>query len=365
MQSWDELHAMATTEPVARIMYASVAAIEGSIYEEMEKIRTSAVRHNEPAGVATALLYQSGWFVQWKEGPGEALLRIMDRVSGDSRHNSLRIVHSSRGPRLLDGPWSMAVVHCADKPAEMMQRVNDLRRQMEAGVHFGPPAIWRRLSTPMRHVGAMRQQDPEAFQRVLVCCAGGMDSFGLVQWLAEKRGEEVVHRRFFGAQDLDVGTDYVDVAYGERVLRLIAMARNGLHLPLTRAFLPDYSHLVLLLSGHAARDQLLLEKVVQACARLARPPVLLAVAEHTHNHVEPYALARKYGLVYLQAQAAVGDPAATWAAIDPILACWQHKADSGVPLVPLVPLRRLGSVGAGQQDGLVHLADIGAAAEGH
>jgi hypothetical protein len=308
------------------------------------------------------LLYQSGWFVQWKEGPGDALLRIMDRVANDSRHKSLRIVHSSRGPRLLDGPWSMAVVHCVDRPQEMQERVQALRRQLEGGVHFGPAAIWRRLSTPMRHVGAMRQEDPEAFQRVLVCCALGTDSFQFTGWLAERHAEEVVHRRFFGARDLDVASDYVDFTYGERVLRMIAMARNGLHLPLTRAFLADYSHLVLLLCGRSDLDQSLLDKVMQACCRLVRPPALLAVAEEPQAHAEPYALARRNGLVYLQARARPDDPHATWRAIDPILDRWQHAADSGVPLVPL---RRLASVAAGEEDAPVHLPDVGAAAKRH
>ena len=59
MQAWDEIHGAASGEgPVARIMYASQARITQSVYSEMEKIRHSALKHNEPAGIATALLYQ-------------------------------------------------------------------------------------------------------------------------------------------------------------------------------------------------------------------------------------------------------------------------------------------------------------------
>ena len=72
---------MADLTPVARVVYASESNLHDSIYAEMERIRASAVRHNVPAGVHTALLYQSGWFVQWKEGPGDALLKLMDRVA--------------------------------------------------------------------------------------------------------------------------------------------------------------------------------------------------------------------------------------------------------------------------------------------
>lgn len=338
-------------------MYASLATFQGSVYAEMERIRASAVRHNEPAGVATALLYQAGWFVQWKEGPGEALLRIMDRVARDPRHRDLRIVHSSRGPRLLDGPWSMAVVHCADTPADMQGRLYALRRHLEQGVPFSPPAIWRRLSTPLRHAGALCQQDPDAFQRVLVCSAAGGASFDLVKWVAAKHGEEVVRRRFFGKSDLDVGTDYVDLAYGGRVLRLLAMARNGLHLPLTRAFLGDYAHLVLVMCGEAANDQALVEKAADACRRLERPPALLAVAQQPHWHRGPAALARQLGLHYVQALARDDHPLSTWAAIAPVMEGWQQRAGARAAGLPLP--------GAGQQDAPVDVADVRAAAEGH
>lgn len=317
---------------VARIVYASQARIEGSVYAEMERIRASAVRHNEPVGVHTALLYQSGWFVQWKEGPGDALLRIMDRVASDRRHTGMRIVHSSRGPRLLSGAWSMAIVQADDDPEEMAARVTELRRAMEAGAQFSPAAVWRRLSTPMRHPGAARQADPDAFQRIMVCSSVGQDSFDLVRWLADQHRQEVVHRRFAGAHALDVGTDYVDFEQDDRVLRVIAMARNGLLLPLTRAFVPDYSHIVLLLSGDLERDSALMFKIAQACAGLPAPPALLGVAEDEATHREIFALAHRLGLIYLPTRATLGDAAAVWEAIQPSLALWRDAANSGSPL---------------------------------
>lgn len=320
---------------VARIVYASVARVEGSVYAEMERIRAAAVRHNQPVGVYTALLYQSGWFVQWKEGPGAALQRIMDRVGADRRHHGMRIVHASRGPRLLDGPWSMAIVQCEDPPTEMASRVLALRARMEAGAQCAPPVAWRQLSTPLRHPGAQRQGETEAFQRVLVCAAAGTQSFELVHWLSRRHGQEVVHRRFAGARELDVGTDYVDFEAAQRVLRVIAMARNGLQVPLTRAFLPDYSHVVLLLSGEAERDIALVQRLAQACAPLLAPPTLLAVAASPAHHAGPFAAAHQAGLIYLEALADPDDPAAAWAAVEPQLGHWRAVADSGGPVLSL------------------------------
>lgn len=316
----EERGAASAEGAVARIVYASRAAIRSGVYAEMEKIRASAVRHNEPAGVATALLYQSGWFVQWKEGPGEALVRIMDRVAGDPRHHDLRVVHRSRGPRLLDGPWSMAIVQGRDSIMDMERRVLALKREVDAGAVFSPPAIWRRLSTPLRHPGALVQQDEDAFRRVLVCAAQGEGSFALVDWLARRHGVDVVHRRFAGAQALDVGTDYADFLHGGRVLRAIAMARHGLHLPLTRAFLPDYSHLVLLLSDSGDANAQLMVRVLSALRSLEAPPALVGLAQEPQAHLEPAALARRYGLGYHALPADVTHPAGCWQALEAVLA---------------------------------------------
>jgi len=322
---------------VARVVYASEACVRGSIYGEMERIRASAVRHNEPVGVYTALLHQSGWFVQWKEGPGPALQKIMARVANDRRHTGMRIVHSSRGPRLLSGPWSMAIVQCEEQPQEMAMRVAELRKHLDEGIQQGPPAIWRRLSTPMRHPGAARHAEEDSFQRVMVCAAAGEDSFALVRWLAGQHEEEVVHRRFAGPSRLDVGTDYVDYVDGDTAMRVIAMARNGLSLPLTQAFISDYSHLVLLLCGEVERDLQLLQRVAEACAALVAPPALVGVAPRREDHARPFALAHQLGLLYLDASGDAANPESAWAAVEPLLAIWREAANSGA--VVSVPRR--------------------------
>lgn len=330
-------HMRPDAAPVSRVMYASQAKIEGSIYSEMERIRARALRHNKPAGVATALLYQSGWFAQWKEGPRDAVLRMMERIGSDPRHRSLRVVHSSSGPRLLSGPWSMAIVQCDDPPSDMAKRVGALCSDLDQGLQYSPPTVWRRLSTPMRHPGAANQAEPDAFQRVMVCAAAGTASFALVERLARRHGEEVVHRRFAGARNLDVGSDYVDFAEGERVLRVIAMARHGLTMPLTRAFLPDYSHIVLLLSGELARDLAIVERVAQGCEGLTSPPRLLGVAQDSAVHHDLFTLARRWGLIYLDVQGSVDGGDKCWEAIRSQLDGWRQSANSSV--WPVVPLR--------------------------
>jgi hypothetical protein len=184
----------------------------------------------------------------------------------------------------------------------------------------------------MRHPGAQLHADRDGFQRVLVCCAAGESSFQLVHWLARRYEQEVVHRRFAGATKLDVGTDYVDFQEGGTVVRVIAMARNGLSLPLTQAFIPDYSHLVLLLSGDAERDVQLVQRVADACASIVSPPALVAVAAEGKFHAAPFALAHQLGLVYLKAEGNPEHCAQAWNAIEPVLTVWREAANSGAPI---------------------------------
>ena len=315
-------------EPVSRIVYASRSLVRGSVYAEMERIRAAALRHNEPAQVYTALLYQSGWFLQWKEGPGAAVLKIMDRVAADARHSGLRIVHSSRGPRLLSGPWSMAIVQCDETPEDMARRVAAVRHRFEEGHQFAPPAVWRQLSTPLRHPGADLQAQRDAFQRVMVCGAGTDAAFDLVHWLSRHYGQEVVHRRFAGPYELDVGTDYTDFMENGRAMRVIAMARRGLALPLTLAFLPDYSHVVLMLSGDLQRDQALFDRVADACRNLPAPPALVGVGLSHDSHLRLNLMAQRMGLQYLAAIVDAGGHAACWQAVSPLLAQWEPAPQS-------------------------------------
>ncbi len=302
-------------ERVARLLYASRATLSGPVYAEMERIRASALRHNLPLGIHTALLHQAGWFVQWKEGPADSIAALMARLAHDTRHAGLCTVHASQGPRLLAGPWSMAIVQCREQAADFGRRVALLAAEQAAGRPATPPAAWRRLSTPAGHAGAARQHEPGAFRRLLVVAARGSGSFALVDWLARRAGQPVVHRRYAGAQDLDVGTDLVDLATVQGLVRVVAMARRGLALPLTRAFLPDTGHLVVLLSGDAETDLALLRRIARACAGAAPAPVLLGVAPDPAAHAPPAAAALQAGLHYVPVLADAAHPQAAWPAL--------------------------------------------------
>lgn len=307
---------------VQRLMYASQSCLSGSVFEAMQGIRSHALRRNAADRVHVALLHQSGWFMEWIEGPAQGVQALMSRVANDPRHQNLHLLHQSNGPRRLTEPWSMAHVQTHEAPNDFMGRVMALCEDHRQGKTLEPAAIWRRLSTPLTHPKAFEQGPDDGFQRVMVCSAQGAQAFNLVHWLGQTRSADVVHRRFIGSRvDIqDVATDYVDLNAGTVVRRVVAMARNGLEIGLTRAFLTEYSRVILLLSGLEPKDQSVLERLLAACAHLRHRPILVGLGPLECDHAALQRQAHAGGLVYLDCDLA-GDmgPESLWAAAEPAL----------------------------------------------
>jgi hypothetical protein len=97
------------------------------------------------------------------------MLKLMDRVAGDGRHHDLRVVYSSRGPRLLGGPWSMAVVQCQETSWDMEERVRLLKTQVDEGRQFSPSAMsaYSTMQHPPVLVGVASQPEMHTLPHVL------------------------------------------------------------------------------------------------------------------------------------------------------------------------------------------------------
>ena len=326
-------------QEVERIVCASMATSSGSLYAQMEQIRAASLRNNSGAGIHAALVCQSGWFVQWAEGPGDALRRLMERVKRDMRHHSPHVVHHSRGVRLLPSPWSMVLSQSTSDAVEFGRRVLDLRKQMEHGRQYAPYSVMRRLSAPLLLPQAQAQDDPEAFHRVGVSSAGSNEAFDLIGWLARHHREAVQRRRFAGESDLDSSSEYVEFMEGGHPCRVIAVARQGLSHGLRRAFLPMWPHYLLLFSGIERLDDALMKRMLTACARIPVRPTLVGIAPAVSTHERMMRMASTIRIDYVaggllraddsaaiwrvmseQLQRAGPPPSSAWAVIEPRLA---------------------------------------------
>ena len=118
--------------PLHVLLYQS-RAVRGMSASDLDAILEAAVARNAADGVTGLLLYSEmemlpglpGLFVQWIEGPEEAVRALYARITRDRRHTEIE--------RLADGPaksvaganarlfpsWAMTVKRLADVPATL------------------------------------------------------------------------------------------------------------------------------------------------------------------------------------------------------------------------------------------------------
>jgi hypothetical protein len=273
---WPDSGSEVPTLPVGRLVYASVCLVQEAVLDEMRRIRDHALAHNGPQGIRVALLYMSGWFVEWMEGPEGAIQALLQRVAQDPRHQGIKVIHRS---------------------------------------------VWLALCSPA--VASMPTPLGQ-YPRIMLLSARGARAFDLITWLAGAQRQPLVRRRFAGAADdaPDVESDYLDLpAHGRQGLRLIANARKGLAMGMTHAFLPDYTAVVVLLDQDAAANQRIVDRVLAACRQVHHLPTIVGLgtqAELTNDLMEQV---ERQGLAWCAARTRTGKPDLEdyWAALLPAL----------------------------------------------
>jgi hypothetical protein len=308
---------------VDRLLFASLSCVTGPVFEEMHRIGDRAIQRNVPDGVYVALLYQAGWFMEWMEGPPAGLEAVLQRVAGRpppprAARRAPQQWPPASYPTMVDG---LSQRH-QDDESVCVARAGPWQSGRSAGLE--PAAVWRRLSMPLKNEGGARIAASDSYQRVMVVSARGTASFDLVHWLGERYESEVAPLRMTGVHSRvrDVASDYVDVGGGKgaSLRRVVAMARNGLQLGLTQAFLPDYSHLIVLLSGDARHDADLMCTLVAACSRMAHRPVVIGFGRAGCDHVGLQEQARAGRMMYLDCGlGASSRPPDLWAVVEPAL----------------------------------------------
>jgi hypothetical protein len=287
-------------DEVERIIVASIATQPEGAYGEMERIRQASASRNERDHLHAVLIYQSGWFVHWVEGPGDALRTLMEHVAKDARHRDSQRLHHSRGKRYLPTRWSMMMDPSNEPASRFGARVMALRQMRERGFQYSPTSVIRRLCAPLRLSAGDDPVQAESFHRVGVVSADDGRSFELVRWLGQRKKVDGHSRRVAGESDLDSGSDYVEFMEDEQPVRVIACSRTSLQHGMRRAFLPDWRHLVLLFGDDARRNTQLMERVIEACAGLPVTPHLLGAAPDEATHARMTVNAHAAGLRYGQ-----------------------------------------------------------------
>lgn len=317
---WPEGNSDVPLQPVKRLIYASVSNVQGSAFDEMRRIREHAVVRNQALGLRIALLYMCGWFVEWIEGPAPAIQDLMHRVSQDTRHHGLKVIHRSVGQPRLFRPWIGSIVQTSETPTQFAQRVFAQHERFAAGVVQEPASVW---------LGLCSSPDPDmpvdaSWPRVMLLSARGAQGFDLLEWLSRETQRKLVRRRFAGAPEdgPDVESDYLDLpAHGGHGLRLLANARKGLAMGMTHAFLPDYAAIVLLLDKDLETNRRIIGRVLDACRQVHHTPAIVGLGTHATVVPELKELVERQGLLWIGAPSRMAMPELPdlWETLDPVL----------------------------------------------
>lgn len=99
---------------LSRLAYASVSQVEDhseAFQTQIRDILSACARHNAKDGLSGVLIHDGGHFIQYLEGPHDALGRCFETIRGDERHTDLLdLIANEPCDRRAFPSWSMAYV---------------------------------------------------------------------------------------------------------------------------------------------------------------------------------------------------------------------------------------------------------------
>jgi len=234
-----------------RFVGAGLARMEGSIIEQLLRMRAVIGRFNAARGLRTALLYTGGWFVQWHEGPAAAIDRTWEISRSHKTQHHPRVVHRSRGPASLTEPVQIAALLGPDKATDIARELFEIEREQESEA-LRPADIWRRFAAPppARFAG-----ESDRSHRAIAVVSEYTESVDLIRVMAERCRVPMHYQRFAGPDPKagDAGAAYVDLgSWGHRT-RVQALSRHALHLSIARLAFARID-CVVLLAGRSAHS---------------------------------------------------------------------------------------------------------------
>ncbi len=102
------------SQSIHHIVYCSQAALHMD-KQALEKIITTAKHHNSRFGITGLLVFGSGIFFQWLEGPRDNVTSLFKIISSDPRHsNVLLLTKEDEFRERLFPNWDMELVEAED-----------------------------------------------------------------------------------------------------------------------------------------------------------------------------------------------------------------------------------------------------------
>ena len=290
-----KLTSAGTNQQVTRVIRASLSRIDGSVMDELFAARARACGPHRAAGLCGSLLYSSGWFVLWLEGPAAAVDEVLRRSAAHGCHSNPRIVHRSVGPASLTEPLTLASTQWPEHSGDFTRRID----AAAGATLLEPGEIWRLLSEPCSLADS--DESAASAHRIAVIASEDNYSIDVVRKLADRFRRPVVYQRFATSElhSSDVGAAYVDIPVSGRLTRVQVISRRALGHRMVRDSLRGVQSFALLLGARPAKALDLAAKVgafVDACA--SAPAIeLVGQCSDTARSVGEYLFGRAQGAI--------------------------------------------------------------------
>ena len=114
-----------STQSIHHIVYCSKAAHHMD-KEALKKIIATAKHHNPRFGITGLLVFGSGIFFQWLEGPKDNVTSLYKMISADLRHSDVVLLTKEDETRERLFPnWDMELVAAEDISAVLEDAINE------------------------------------------------------------------------------------------------------------------------------------------------------------------------------------------------------------------------------------------------
>lgn len=267
-----------------RFIGASIAQMPGSVVEQLLAMRRRIRDFNVARGLRTALLYTGGWFVQWHEGPADAIDLTWAISRSHAGHHHPRAVHRSEGAASLHEPVQIAALVGPDKPTDVARKLFDLDAYQKK-LALEPADIWRRLAAPPagRFAGA-----PSGEHRAIAVVSEYTESVELVKALAERCRVPLNYQRFAGPDPYvaDAGAAYVDLGWLGGRTRVQALSRHVLRFGIARQSFSRVDAAVLLANRRADSALALADAVAPFLAAFKPEPAFHVLGLNGRSHLD-------------------------------------------------------------------------------
>lgn len=118
----------------------------------IDDIMATSVERNDRESITGALLYSGSNFVQVLEGPVAPVLRLMEDIKRDPRHDEVHVLETLLSPSRSFGGWNMAYIGDA---LFVRAHVSELLRAKDGQANL-PAAVGRMRDLMEEFVRAMR-----------------------------------------------------------------------------------------------------------------------------------------------------------------------------------------------------------------